>query len=114
MIDEVNERSAWFTTITFTDEDGLPVVPSIASYRIDDVPSGVEIRADTVINPLSTSVDTKWERADTLILDETHPYETRRMTITWIYGTDSPPSHGASEYLLNVVNLKGVTTPSPA
>lgn len=109
-IDTVNERSTWITTVAFTDEDGEEVVPAAASYRIDDVASGTEIRDDTAITSLAKAIEIKWTAADTRILDETHPYETRRLTLTWTYGSDSPPSQGTSEYLLNVVNLKGVTT----
>lgn len=112
-IDEVNERSTWITDISFTDENGDPVVPSIASYRVDDVGTDVEIRDDTTItfdSPPGPFVSVEWTKEDTSILDERHPYETRRMTVSWEYDTDK---HGNAEYLLNVRNLKGITTPSP-
>jgi len=114
MIDEVNERTTWITAVSFIDENGSPVIPDAASYRIDDVGTNVEIREDTEIvfdSPPAADVDLTWEASDTSILDETHPYETRRMTVSWDYGTDK---HGHAEYLLNIRNLKGVTTPSPA
>lgn len=116
-MDEVTERSTWITTVSFTDEDEDPVVPASASYRIDDVGSDTEIRDDTEISPLDSEVDIILTAADTSILDETRPYETRRVTVSWTYPTAASPSvtgTGTKEYLLNVVNLKGVTTPSPA
>jgi len=109
--DAVNERGTHITTVAFTDEDDAPVTPGSASYRIDDVGSDTEVRADTDIESLDEEIEIVWETADTSILDETHPYETRRMTVTWIYDTDKQNS---AEYLLNIINLKGVTTPSPA
>lgn len=116
-MDQVNERGTWVTTVAFTDEDGNAVVPASASYRIDDVGSDTEVRGDTAISALASSVEILWTAADTSILDETKPYETRRMTVTWTYATATSPSvtgNGSEEYLLNVTNLKGVTTPSPA
>lgn len=116
-MDEVTERSSWITTVAFTDEDGEAVVPASASYRVDDVGSGTEVRDDTDISPLAASTDVILTAADTSILDETHPYETRRVTVSWTFPTASSPSvtgTGTKEYLVNVVNLKGVTTPSPA
>jgi hypothetical protein len=118
-IDEVNERSLKVINLAFTDEDGTAVTPISASYRIDDVGSDAEIRDDTAIaiaDP-DTDVDIPLVASDTSILDETHPYETRRLTYSWTYNTLTSPSVVASdnaEYLYNVLNLKGVTTPSPA
>jgi hypothetical protein len=116
-IDEVNERSTWFTTVSFTDENGDPVVPATATYRIDDVGSGQQVRDTTDIDPLETESQIMWEPSDTEILDEANAYETRRMTVSWTYTTAASPSVdgvGNAEYLLNIINLRGVTAPSPA
>jgi hypothetical protein len=113
-VDEVNERSSWPTTIVFTDENGDPVVPASASYRIDDVGTGIEIVGDTAITSLASTVNIIWPPSSTSILDDTKPYETRRMTVEWTYGATSPPGQGTQEYLVNVVNLQMITTPSPA
>ena len=117
-VDEVIERSLRVINLAFTDEDGNPVTPTSASYRIDDVGSGTEVRGDTAIaiTAPNTDVDIPLTAADTSILDETKPYETRRLTYTWTYSTLTSPSVEADdndEYLYNVVNLQGVTTPSP-
>ncbi len=109
---EVNERTTLIVTVAFSDEDDLPVIPESASYRIDDVGSGTAVRDSTAIAPLSSSVDIEWEPSDTSILDETHTRETRRMTVTWLY--DSSTKQGSAEYLVDIINLRGVTTPSPA
>jgi hypothetical protein len=116
-MDVVNERSTYILTVSFLDEDGAAVVPASASYRIDDVGSDAGIRDDTEISPLAAEVDLVLTAGDTSILDETHPYETRRVTVSWTFLTAASPSllgTGTTEHLVNVANLKGVTTPSPA
>lgn len=112
-IETCNERSTWKTTIAFTDEDGEAVAPSSAQYQIDDICSGSALRESTSITELDTEVDVIWEPGDTAILDEVNAYELRRMTVDWQYGSPSI-SYGHQEYLLQIKNLRGVTTPSPA
>jgi hypothetical protein len=112
-IDRVNERKTWITQVAFTDDAGEPVTPTSAQYRIDDVGSGSVVREATPISSLGEEVEIIWEPADTIILDESHIYELRRMTVEWQYG--SPATlFGTEEYLLQIKNLRGVTTPSPA
>ena len=117
MIDCANERSTPVTRITFKDDNGDPVVPAAAFYRIDDVGSGTEVRGETEIiipSPATAEADIRWSQADTTILDESNAYETRLMTVWWTYGNDSPPNQGSSQYYLNIKNLFGMTAPSPA
>ncbi len=118
-IDEVNERSIKVVNVAFTDEDGTAVTPTSASYRIDDVGSGTQVRDDTAISIVApdTSADIILDATDTSILDEFNLYETKRVTFSWEYATETSPSvtgTGTHEYLINVINLAGVTTPSPA
>ena len=113
-IEQVNERSTRVFPISFTDGNGDAVIPNAASYRIDDVGSGAAVRDDTELqltSPATTSADIVLGPSDTSILDETKAYETRRITVSWTYGDDSPPAQETAEYFLNVVNLRGVTTP---
>lgn len=114
MTDQANERSTRILAVSFTDGNGDPVIPGAASYRIDDVGSGTQIRDDTELqltSPATTSADIVLGPSDTSILDGTKCYETRRVTVGWTYGEDSPPAQGTAEYFLNVVNLRGVMTP---
>jgi hypothetical protein len=116
-VDSVNERSRYFTRVSFTDENGDPVTPMTAEYKIDDIDSGLEVRGWTDITTLAEQVDVPWETTDTEILDETKPHELRRMTWRWTYmSPTSPPaeSDGTGEYLLVIKNLKGITSTSPA
>lgn len=116
-VDSINERSSWVKAIEFTDENGDLVVATSASYRIDDVGSDAQIRDDTEVSlnsPPGTDAEINLNPSDTVILDEVHLYETRRLTVTWLFGNDSPTKQKSAEYLFNVVNLKGITAPSPA
>lgn len=107
-MDTVNERSSWISTIAFTDENGLAISPSSASYRIDDVGSGAEIRDNTAITPLASSVEIVWTPEDTKILSDVHLFEVRVLTVTWLYGTSK---QGTEEYILKIKNLKGLLVP---
>lgn len=111
-IDEVNQRGTWITTVDFTNEDGDAVTPTAAVYRIDDIGSGTVVRGNTAIESLSSSIEITWSATDTAILDESHAYETRRLTVFYDYSTGK---HGSpKQYFLNVINLFGITSTSPA
>lgn len=107
-MDEVNERTTPVLTFAFTDEDGDPVTPTAATYAIEDVGSWTEILAETNITGLDTSVDITLTQAQTRILTETNPYEARRITVKFDYGSSK---HGNLEEVIRIKNLYGVTTP---
>ena len=106
-MDEVNERTTPVITVAFTDEDDEAVTPTAATYQIDDFGSGTEILAETEIESLDTSISLTLTQAQTRILDETHYYEIRRITVKFDYGSSK---HGNKRYLLKVKNLSAVTT----
>ena len=115
MIDQINERTIKVINIDFDDEDGEPVIPTSATYRVDDIGSGKVIRAETEITSLSASKDIVLTADDTCILDEANSFESRRVTVSWIYNTATSPSvegKGTHEYLYSVLNLEGVTSPA--
>ena len=116
MTDIANERSTPITTVAFTDENGDPVNPTSAYYRIDDMGSKTEIRADTEISlgsPAGTEASIRWSQSDTQILDQTRLVETRIMTVYWFYGTGSPSNQGTEEFILYIKNLSGMPSASP-
>ncbi len=111
-MDIVNERSNWTSKVSFIDQDRNPVTPDSASYRIDDVGSLTEIRSETPLEVEATEIDIKWESTDTAILDKSHPFELRRMTVSWQYLDDNDElQDGNEQYLLHVRNLPGVPEP---
>lgn len=85
MSETVNEESSAYLTITFKDKSGNPVSPTSAVYRIDDVDSGTEIRADTALAS-SSSVEITLTPIDNQILNNTLDYETKRVTVKAVYG----------------------------
>jgi hypothetical protein len=109
-MDVVNERSTWISTIAFTDENGAAVTPTSARYKIEDVDSGTLVRAFTDISRLSTSVEITWTSDDTEILDTTKPYETRKLTVWWVWSG----GQASEQSYLNIQNIGGVTATSPA
>lgn len=50
----IDEASALFMTLTFTDENDLPIVPATVKWRLDDLTNGVEVKAWTALTPAST------------------------------------------------------------
>jgi hypothetical protein len=114
-MDIVNEGSNWLTEVFFVDDENQPVVPQAVQYRIDDVGSLAEIRPlEEVALPIEvqTSLKIKWDSSDTIIVDESNPFELRRMTVTWQYtDSDDEPQGGSAQYLLQVRNLQGVQSP---
>jgi len=112
-MEEVNERTTPKVTVAFTDENGAPVVPNNAWYRIDDAFSETAMLAETAISPLASSVDIELTQSDTTILDENNEFEIRRITTRWKYWTGSRWKWDANEYFLKIKNLAGVTATSP-
>lgn len=110
-MDSVNERTTLVLTISFKDEDDLPVVPSAAHYRIDDVASSTVIKAETALAPLASSIDLEILKGWNSMVAESRPYEIRRVTVEFDYGTGK---HGTEEYLYKIVNLYGVTIEASA
>jgi len=105
---EVNEQSSITITVSFTDEDGAPVTPDAATYRIDDKESRTEILDTTSFPSLSSSVDLEITSAQNAIIRERNQSEIRRVTVEYDYGSGK---HGTAEYRYRVINLYGVTSP---
>ena len=116
MTEMVNERATPITRVTFTDENGDPVIPTAAYYRIDDLGSLTEIRSDTEIqmaSPASAIADIRWTQSDTQILNQSRLIETRIMTVYWFYGSASPANQGTEEFIMHIKNLSGMPSASP-
>ena len=113
MDDPVNERSTSILSVSFFDEDDVAVVPASATYRIDDVQSGTAILAATVIGVLAVSVNLHITEEQNRILTESHPYESRRVTVSFRYGAGSA-KRGTDEYIYRIKNLYGITTAASA
>jgi hypothetical protein len=111
---ELNERSTLILTVSFFDEDGVPVTPDAATYRIDSVNGnrGTNILSATAISPLDTTADIEITSEQNNILRNREAFEIRVVTIGFDYGSGK---HGTAEYRYRVMNLYGVVdVPSPS
>ena len=104
-MEQVNERSTAYLTVTFKDKAGAAQQPTAASYRIDDVATGTEIRADTSLTP-GTSVEITLTTADNAILSPRLEVEKHVVTVTGTYGENDAVR---AQYVYEVVNLQAVT-----
>lgn len=102
-IDIWNEGSDVLVTATFTDEDGNAVTPDTARYRVDDLKSGTSIAAAASITGLSTSNVLTIPASQNAILDDGNMFETRIVTVDFVYGL--PAKHGTGEYRYQLRNL---------
>ena len=104
----VDEKSSCTVRVTFTDEKGLEVVPSSASYRIDDEKGSVytEVKTDTSFTPASSVHDIEITDNENRILATANRQETRLVTLSWTYDTDKK---GNAAYRYRVKNLAKVT-----
>ena len=101
-MEEFNEGSTGYVTVSFFDGAGASAVPASLSYRIDDVPSGTEIRGDTSLAP-AASVEITLTPTDNQILDDTRIGEVRAITVTATYGATDAVN---SAYQYRVLNLR--------
>lgn len=114
-LDECKERATWFVDVAFFDEDGVPATPTAATVRIDDVTrprQGVEIRGQTPILSLASTITIRVESSENRILNSRRPFEVREVTVEFDYLADSGSAHGVTSYKYKVINLYGVPLPS--
>lgn len=108
-LDSVNERSTSFITVVFTDEDGNPVTPDAATYRLDNVTRPIAaILPATAFPSLATSVDIEITSDQNQIFRNRNKEEVREVTVEFDY--DGSTKHGTAKYRYKVVNLFGVVT----
>lgn len=108
-LNEVNERSTYFITVSFLDEDGDPVTPNAATYRLDNLTRPkTNIIPATAFPSLSTSVDIVISSDHNQIYNNRNSYELRELTVEFDY--DGSTKHGTAKYSYNVLNLYGVVT----
>lgn len=107
-LDEVNERTAFPLTVSFRDENGEPVIPTSATYRIDDEKSRTNIQPVTSFPLLAESVDL-WITGDqNYIIRPRRDYEIRTVTVSYVYESANGPTPANAQYRYKLVNLYGV------
>lgn len=111
-MDEVNEKTTYILTINFYDEDNLPVVPATAKYRIDDVTTGTVIKGSATVGAvMASSMDVEIPADLNGLVSDDHPYETRRVTVKFTYGSGK---QGTDDYQYKIRNLPDITPSASA
>jgi len=105
-LDEVNERSSSFVTASFFDENGNPVTPSAATYRIDRPQKKIAVLPVTSIGSLGTTAELAITSEQNRIYQQRNASEVAEVTVEFDYG--SPLKHGTAKYRYRVINLYGV------
>jgi hypothetical protein len=105
-LDSFNERSTVVITVAFTDDDGAPVTPDAATYRIDDRASRTTILPATAIGSLASSVDLTITSEQNAIIRPRNRFEIRTITVEFDY--DGNTRHGTAQYEYRLMNLYGV------
>jgi len=122
----VNENTTMMLRVSFFDEDGDPVVPDGAWYRIDDVRSGTKIVPQGGIPSASNSpsatedpegmvpfpslaavVDIEITAAQNKLVVQRLGTEERLVSVEFDYDGDS--KHGSAEYRYWIKGLANVT-----
>jgi hypothetical protein len=102
---QVNERSTAYLTVTPKDKAGTAQAPTSLTWRIDDVFTSQEILADTVVSGPGSTVELTLKPEHNRILTAGSTAERRRVTVTAVYGIDDQV---CGEYVYEVVNLNAV------
>jgi len=102
-MDIVKEGSTAVLTLSFLDEDGLPVTPSSATYKINNKKNRAEIKSETAITPSSNTHDVEITAAENAIVAAVERYETHVVTVSFTY---SGGKVGKSSYEFDVENLR--------
>ena len=98
----INEGSTFDLVFGITDKDGLSVIPTSVSYRIDDVGSNAMIRDWTTASPADPVV-ISLTSADTVIVKSFSQKELREVTIRVVYSSTESIN---TSYFFGVQNLK--------
>lgn len=105
---EANERSAFPIAVSFLDENGDPVTPTAATYRIDNEASKTAILPATSFPSLAASVDL-WITSDqNFIVKPRAKSEIRTVTVQYTYESENGPTPATAQYKYKLVNLYGV------
>lgn len=103
-MENVNEKTTYFVTVTFRDEDGVLVTPTTAFYSLYCDTTKYEILAETALTALDTSKEITVTATQNAILDNTNKEEERIMTVRFTY----TGGQGTDEYRWKVINLKRI------
>jgi hypothetical protein len=103
---EVNEGSTAYLSVTFLDKAGAAQEPLSVTYRVHEMATGAQIRAETSVTPGAT-VEIALAPADNVVLHQAALYETHVVTVVGTYGASDAVQ---SQCQYRVRNLRVVTS----
>ena len=103
-MDFVNERSAAYITVSFTDQTGAPATPSTITYSTKCLSTGIAIKTNVSVTPASSIVITL-DALDSAIQNTLNDIEEKLLTVNAVFNVNDE-SH--DEYHWFVKNLSGV------
>lgn len=106
-MDTINEKTTYFVTVTFKDEDGTLVTPTAAYYSLYCETTQTEILAETAFPSLSAAVKITVTSTQNTIQKSSNASETKLMTVRFTYNAGT--NQGTSEYRWEVKNLKRIS-----
>lgn len=101
-MDEINEKTTGYLTVTFKDSSGSAAQPTSASYKIIDIDSGETVRDTTALTVSAGVVTITLDKDDNTLLDANNDEERRRVVVSAVYNADDE-LHGV--YWYKVKNL---------
>lgn len=106
-MNQINEKSTGYVTVTFRDKAGAAAMPTAVTYRIDCLTTGQQVRDWTATAP-AAAVELVITPAENAILVDANSREQRRITVVAAYGPgDADQCTADVDYL--VANLKFVS-----
>lgn len=105
----VNEGTTAYLSAAFKNKINVAEAPATIEYRIDDVATDTEIKADTSIAAGAT-VEIVLSSVDNRILNAGNLHEQRRVTVMGHYGISDKVT---SEYIYRVRSLRHISGNPP-
>lgn len=105
MTNSVNQDSPLYMSLTFTDEDGDPLIPTTVEWRLDDREDDSEIVDWTSLSSPAASMSMVIPGSNNSIVDETKNRERRTYGIRV---DNTLAGEGYEEFHYHVVNIFGV------
>jgi hypothetical protein len=86
-INLINERSTFYLTVSFKDQNGTAENPAAARYRIDNPKTGQQIRGWTALSPIAGVVTITVNAVDNTLTQTKVLQEKRILTVDSDYGS---------------------------
>ena len=102
----VDEKDTAYLVVSFYDKDGNSVSPVSATYSIYCETNKQEVKEETSIDDLSTSIEITLASADNAIINSYNAYEERRVTVKSTYAGGEKKNES---YTYKVLNQSQIT-----